>query len=305
MKRLLAALLAVPVVAGALLLSRPTAAPTGAGAPRPDLVVQQDETNPWTHLKLNNAPGTFRFAIVSDNTGGARDGVFERAVTQLNILQPEFVVSVGDLIQGYTEDQAKIAKQWKALRGQIDRLEMPFFFVPGNHDITNEAMEKEWQERYGRRYYHFTYKNVLFLILNTEDLPGKKTVGQFGPEQIAAVKKVLADNKDVRWTLVFLHRPIWHAKDGAKIGWTPIEEALQGRKYTVFAGHEHVYLREVRFGMKYYTFATTGGVSKLRGVPQGEFDHIVWVTMKDGGPVLANLMMEGIYPEDIRLRGKE
>lgn len=46
---------------------------------------------------------------------------------------------------------------------------------------------------------------------------------------------------------------------------------------------------------------TRGGGSRLRGVRYGEFDHITWVTMKPDGPVLANLMLDGIYPEDMRL----
>ncbi len=111
---------------------------------------------------------------------------------------------------------------------------------------------------------------------------------------------MLEDNRDVRWTLLFLHRPIWHTKDLPKTGWPQIEESLKGRRVTVFAGHEHKYLKETRGGNHYYTLATTGGSSKLRGVQFGEFDHIVWVTMKTDGPVLANLMMEGIFPEDVR-----
>jgi serine/threonine-protein phosphatase CPPED1 len=82
----------------------------------------------------------------------------------------------------------------------------------------------------------------------------------------------------------------------------------QGRcqdRFAVFAGHEHHYEREIRNGSKFYTLATSGGASLLRGTPFGEFDHIVWVTMKADGPVLANLMMEGIFPEDVKLAGKE
>ena len=40
-----------------------------------------------------------------------------------------------------------------------------------------------------------------------------------------------------------------------------VENALVGRKYTVFAGHEHTYCRFERNGMVYYDLATTGGGS--------------------------------------------
>ena len=67
----------------------------------------------------------------------------------------------------------------------------------------------------------------------------------------------------------------------------------------MFAGHRHNYKRFERNGKLYYQLATTGGASQLRGVAQGEFDHIVWVTMKDDGPVLANLMLDGIYADNL------
>jgi 3',5'-cyclic AMP phosphodiesterase CpdA len=299
MRRLIAALLVVPLVGGALVLSR--SAPAGNSRGPVDLQIKEEAVNPWNNLKFNNESKTFRFAIVSDRTGGARAGVFERAMEQLNILQPEFVVSVGDFIEGYTEESEEINKQWKEFTSFVGKLEMPFFYLPGNHDISNPVMEKHWREQFGRRWFHFRYKDVLFVLLNTEDVPGKKTAGRFGPEQVTQVKKVLEDNADARWTLIFMHRPIWHSKDGATAAsWMPVEEALKGKRATVFAGHEHKYLREMRNGIRFYTLATTGGSSKMRGIPFGEFDHIVWVTMKSDGPVLANLMMEGIFPDDVK-----
>jgi hypothetical protein len=297
MKRLCACLTGI-LLGAALLLSRKSS-PADTPAAAPEFRVKQEERNPWNHLRLNNDPSVFRFAIVTDRTGGARPGVFERAIEQLNWLQPEFVVSVGDLIQGGSTDLDKINKEWAKFNGFIKRLEVPFFYVPGNHDISNQVMDKRWQELFGRRYYHFTYKGVLFLMLNTEDVPGHKTSGQFGAEQLAYIQRVLAENRQVRWTLVFLHRPVWTYAGLDKTGWLDIEKMLAGRRYTVFAGHKHRYQRFVRQGQRYYMLATTGGGSKLRGTPLGEFDHLVWVTMKRDGPVLANLMMEGIFPEDI------
>ena len=60
-------------------------------------------------LKLNDDPDQFHFAVVSDRTGGHRaQGLFPR-VQQISLLQPTFVMSVGDLIEGYSlkEDVVK------------------------------------------------------------------------------------------------------------------------------------------------------------------------------------------------------
>jgi hypothetical protein len=108
----------------------------------------------------------------------------------------------------------------------------------------------------------------------------------------------LAENKDVRWTLVFQHKPLW-AYDNAP-GWADMEALLQGRKHTVFAGHFHNYLKYERNDSKYFILATTGGGSGLRGPLFGQFDHVVWVTMTDAGPRIANLLLEGIWDEDVR-----
>src|SRR5262245_33079512 len=103
-------------------------------APAPALAVRSEDRNPWTHTRLNNDPNEFQFVIVSDRTGGHRPGVFSRAVEKLNLLQPEFVLSVGDLIEGGNKGEDKLDAEWKELDGYVSRLKMPFFYVPGNHD---------------------------------------------------------------------------------------------------------------------------------------------------------------------------
>src|SRR5262245_37210446 len=293
MKHSLYALVAAGILVGAVALSQPVAK---NGDSRSDaLQVKSEERNPWTHLRLNNNPDDFQFVIVSDRTGGHREKVFSRAVEQINLLQPEFVLSVGDLIEGYTTDRDKVMDQWKEFQGFAANLQMPFFYVPGNHDVTNPAMEKVWDQKFGRRYYHFVYKNVLFLILNSDDPAGSSSMSE---PQVAWAKQVLADNADVRWTVVAFHKPIWTGNI-ERNRWGQVEKALAGRNYTVFVGHVHRYVKFVRNGMNYYQLATTGGDSRLRGVRYGEFDHIVWVTMKKTGPVLANVMLDGILPENL------
>jgi hypothetical protein len=266
--------------------------------PSADLQIIGERRNPWTHLRLNNDPADFHFAVVSDRTGGHRPKVFSKAIEQLNLLQPEFVISVGDLIEGYKDTPAKLDAEWREFQAYVNKLQMPFFYVPGNHDVSNLYQGKVWQEKFGRRYYHFVYRQVLFLLLDANDPTGKDS--RLSPEQIAYAKKALEQNPDVRWTIVMVHKPLWANADIEKNGWGEIERLLSDRPYTVFAGHVHTYEKFVRNGRNYYQLATTGGSSKVRGVRYGEFDHLTWVTMKKGGPVLANLMLDGIYPEDMR-----
>jgi len=156
------------------------------------------------------------------------------------------------------------------------------------------VMAGEWVQRFGQPYYHFVYRNVLFLCLNTEDPPPSK----MSAAQRDYVARALAENSQVRWTLVFMHKPLWDYEE--ETGWHEIEELLKGRKHTVIAGHRHNYTKFERNDQSYIVLATTGGSSKMRGRAFGEFDQVAWVTMTDRGPILANLRLDGIWDENIR-----
>jgi len=139
------------------------------------------DDRPCTDRALLTLPGVvscdqFTFAVVSDRTGGHREKVFSRAVQQINWLQPQFVMSVGDLIEGYTTKEETIKAEWDEFDGYVKRFEMPFFYVPGNHDLTNKTMVTKWGERYGKKYYHFTYRGALFLCLCSENPPDMGTI---------------------------------------------------------------------------------------------------------------------------------
>ncbi len=265
------------------------------------LAVKHEKRNPWTSLRLNNDSDEFQFALVADRTGGHRPLVFSRAVERLNLLQPEFVITVGDLIEGGKRTEAQLEAEWQEFDGYVKRLQMPFFYVTGNHDVDTAGTTAMWQKLYGRLQFHFVYRNVLFLCLNSDDPPRSGSTGNLGNQQLAWAKKTLAENAGVRWTFVIVHKPMWKAPDLKKNGWAAIEQALAGRPYTVFCGHVHSYQKFVRQGQSYFQVATTGGESKMRGIGYGEFDHIVWVTMKKDRPVLANLLLDSILPDDLKV----
>ena len=157
-------------------------------------------------------------------------------------------------------------------------------------------------------YYSFVYRDVLFLCLNSQDGANHKT--GISEEQIDWARKTLSEHADASWTCVFLHQPLWledekrleaaKNQDGATrlTGFDQVESLLAGRNYSVFAGHHHRYGKWTKDGNKYLRLATTGGQSQLAGPEAGQFDHVMWVTMTDKGPVICNLLLEGILDED-------
>ena len=260
---------------------------------------------PWTEVPLRESADDFSFAVVTDRTGEHREGVFEQAIEKLGLLGPDFVVSVGDLIEGYTEDLPELGRQWDEFDGFVNRLGVPFFYTPGNHDYSNPVMAEVWRARRGPSFYHFRYRGVLFLVLNSELFSSVSEPGQpvAGPDtreaQLAYAKRVLEEQRDARWTFVLIHQPLWD-RPTPHPDWVEIETALGARPYTVFAGHFHNYTKQLRNDRRFITLATTGGGSRMRGLDRGEFDQVALVQMTAQGPVLANLLLEGIQDEDVR-----
>jgi len=298
-----------------------------ACATPPAAVFEHDATGaavPWTGAAFDNAADTFTFAVFSDLTGGEREGIFKVAVEQLRLLRPELIVSVGDLIEGGTDDRAQLAREWDSFDGRAQRARTRVFYTGGNHDLTSPLMWEVWEERYGRRYYHFRYRDTLFLVLDTEDNPAEfqqyiheiraaadivakeqgwdawretaygrleeRKSGRVSAEQAAWFRGVIAANPDVRHTFLLMHKPAWE-RPGEE-HFATIETALADRPYTVFYGHVHSYLYEQRHGRDYIRLATTGGV-QIEG-REGAFDHVALVTVSDSGVDIANLRLDGI-----------
>ena len=261
------------------------------------------EQKPWTHLNFGDRQGMdFSFGIISDRTGRPTPGVFEGAIEKFNRMRPEFVISVGDFIEGgCMEDFSApfLQKQWDYIKPEIEKCIPPFFYVAGNHDYSPQSPNSHgwelWHKMFGVPYYYFIYKNVLFLCLNSNYAPTG-----LGEEQLKWAQDVLKEKCDVRWTFIFLHQPgRWLQDEFARL-----EETLYERNYTVISGDMHRYAKYVRNGRKYFMLGTTGGgdvqvAQGKRGVHFGEFDHITWVSMCGDQPEFTNIALDGIYDENV------
>lgn len=287
---------------------------------------------PWTSEEFKNDSYNFQFAIIGDRTGGANaEGTFGLAMGQLNLLLPEFVINVGDMIEGYTDDLEELSAEWNEVDTMLTSLEMPFFRVIGNHDVSSKVTQQVWRDRYGATYYYFVYNDVLFLALDSEDdsrppppdgmkesielynrlqvedpeaaqqmllefMSDEAVIASlsqpivFREDQIEWIKKVLAENADVRWTFLFMHEPAW---ENPSESFEEIQALLRTRDFTWFAGHLHYYDYDKIDGREYITMGPAGASFHLDG--PGNVDHITWVTMTDEGPQIGNIALKGVF----------
>lgn len=249
---------------------------------------------------------TFSFVAIGDNRPHpnwkdkyTQPRIFRRAIDEINLLDPDFTVLIGDLILGYSEDKAQLAGMWDCFDAAVNKFKSPYYQVIGNHDVSNAVMEQIYTERYGKRfplYYSFNHRNCHFIILNS-DLHGeyKYIKGQ----QFAWLKKDLFRNKNSRKIFVFLHQPLWLNKPEESNWMKDIHPLMAQYKVdTVFAGHHHLYRKNATLdGVRYII---TGGAGAELRTPEymGGFFHYCVVTVRENDISLAVVKTGHIENED-------
>ena len=266
---------------------------------------------PWTNERFLDDPQEFHFAVIGDLTGGERKGFYAKGVEALNLLRPEFVMSVGDLVAGGGVPRAELKKQWDSFRERTAKLEMPFFHVVGNHDIwtgfkgmtpARQQSIDMWKEQFGTNtYYSFTYKGCHFVCLDSMERHDYYPPREPIPEsQLNWAAGEMEKHADARWHFLFLHKPLDFMSDR----WLAFERKIGRFDYTVFCGDWHNHCTAVRHGKKYHMIGTMGGgfdcgmlTDDLR---YGVMDSITWVTVTKKGPVVSNLALSGIHGDTIQ-----
>ena len=110
------------------------------------------------------------FAQISDTQLGFSDyqrdiDSFRRAVTQINDLEPDFVVICGDLVN-HADD-----KSFSDFKEIESSLRMPCYCVPGNHDIGNKPSPESlnrYRKTIGEDYFAVEHKQAAFIFVNTQ-----------------------------------------------------------------------------------------------------------------------------------------
>ncbi|MCB0279071.1 MAG: metallophosphoesterase [Calditrichaeota bacterium] len=149
----------------------------------------------------------------------------------------KFGVLTGDIVAANPT-----ATDWDAVDADIDSLGLPVYFTVGNHDAENLPL---FENRYGSTYYHFSYENDLFIVLD----PNLDSWNISG-DQLDFLKEILMQQAGLSHNVfVFFHQILWRDSDspfkyiiynsGAGRGdsinfWTEVEPLFRGLTNEVF-----------------------------------------------------------------------
>ena len=241
----------------------------------------------------------FRFAVVGDRTGGATGQVFEEILKEIELLDPDFVMSVGDLIEGYQTDSTVMHAQWDTILATIRTLPAKFYFTPGNHELENETDRRIYEQRTGfKRYYSFNHENSHFIILDNSMTYWAERQ-DMEPEQFSWLTKDLEKHRQMDNIFVFYHIPtyIYALENGTTDTLVQLFE-----KYgvdVVFTGHHHEYSYYEQNGIEYINVGSSGGSKSTNDPARGHFFQYLLVTVRGKRRNIAVFEKESALPRDV------
>ncbi|MBI3679551.1 MAG: metallophosphoesterase [Acidobacteria bacterium] len=229
---------------------------------------------------FNEPKNDFHFALLGDRTGGAEPQVFGRVWREIDLLHPDFVLNVGDTIEGGRDERAE--QEWLSLRPVWQRYKhYPLYFTPGNHDIwsprSRELYEKESKRPLS---YSFDYQDMHFTVLDNS------RSDELSPPQLEFLEQDLKANQGRGPKLIVFHRPYWIGVIRTSGTDFPLHRlAKQYGVEHIISGHGHQFVRIVRDGVTYMEVGSSGGTMRgkfLRndGFAQGAFYHFVWARVE-------------------------
>jgi 3',5'-cyclic AMP phosphodiesterase CpdA len=228
---------------------------------------------------------------------------FEKMVSVVNTLHPDFVLTGGDMIYtAKTVNGQKAAVLFDFMDKEFKLFKMPVKMTMGNHEnvgITAESgidkTDKDWgkqmfEKRYQKRYYSFVFNGWKFFILDGIKIleKTKNYTEDIDPEQIEWIKKELKSTDKNTPLVISMHTPFIDpnsvvtskSKVMPAICDTVLNMFKEYNLKMVLEGHTHRYMNLFYHGIYYLS----GGSSEINTDKE---DHgFLQVRVKDNVPAV-------------------
>jgi hypothetical protein len=156
-----------------------------------------------------------------------------RVIDEVNdLIRPDFVQFIGDNVQDATE------QQFQLFSDLCGRLAVPWFAVPGDHDVVRDPPAARFRAHVGEPYGAFSLRGFRFVRLNTQEV---RPVGVL-PAQVSWFRRQVSEALESgERVVVFQHNypyKVWETFDGPGIDeWRAVVQTP--RVVAIFAGHTH------------------------------------------------------------------
>ncbi|MDO4191485.1 MAG: metallophosphoesterase, partial [Bacteroidales bacterium] len=182
-------------------------------------------TNPLDHA-------SFKFAVISDIHLKSGNVAELQSVTK-DILSQDgiaFVLVLGDVADGGDLQSLKEVKQ------VLDKMKLPYFVVPGNHDCKNNGVgDAYFKEVFGETHFRLLCNGNLFFGINTAELRGGDA--HIAPEDIDWLKKQLKNASKKTPIYLVCHHPLQSPDCD---NWYQLTDVIRRRNLqAVINGHYH------------------------------------------------------------------
>jgi len=215
------------------------------------------------------AKSGFTFMQISDSHVGFNKAAnphaletLKEAIGRINALpaKPAFMLHTGDITHSAKPTEFDDASQIIGSTG------VNVHYVPGEHDITDEATQKAYLERYGKGtsgggWYSFDSNGVHFIGLNNVVNLKNFGLGYLGHEQLEWLEDDLQPLSASTPIVVFAHIPLWSVYPNWGWGTDDAAVALGYLKrfgsVTVLNGHIHQLMQKVEGNVTFHTARST------------------------------------------------
>jgi 3',5'-cyclic AMP phosphodiesterase CpdA len=175
-------------------------------------------------IKSNKTSDGFSFVFMTDihiqPELNAPQG-FKQAMDSINAINPDLVITGGDLIMdALGQSYGRADSLYNLYEEMIKNLKMPVYNSMGNHEIYGiykesgadklnpEYGEKMFEKRLGESYYTFDHKSWKFMIINSiEDTKRSSYIGWIDSTQMVWISQVLAQTKKETPIIIITHIP--------------------------------------------------------------------------------------------------